>query len=848
MFEKRGVSAKVISIILTVVIIGLIVLAGPAEAFTLNLSSSTPSVNVGEEISFIAELNIAEGELLPVEYLELSVGGVLCRFDVDGTNISGCAGLGIVRIEDANSTYGNFSGNFSGTEYNFGYGYGYGYGGAGRLAYNITLDSTVLGTGEHPTLLRAKMTDEDAFVFDGNNVTVLPSGNETFVPVVISNESVDPVCALEDDEITLYADVTGSIELVQIDLNYNNGTFYTVNLSGTSEGTYAYTLNASDVGAGNTLTWEFVVRDTQGGDNFGVPTNSVRVNSMTHLSVVPSPANGDRGWYVTEPNFTLSNPDGNISYSWDGGDFQNYSGSFGLEGIQNSSEGGVHVLHYKSDVCSEATKQFSSKFDFADPEITIVSPLDGAVINESAGLIEANIDDPYNNSGVNESSIKLLLDGSFVSFTLGGSGEVTHAFSNLSNGLHNVNLSASDNAGRSSEVGWSFSVNVTLPEPEPNLVIYKPTTGVYNNRRVQFNITTVDESARLVYINDNENNPRERLLCRNCDEYGLTRKKLVSLKEGENNLTIIAINQTGGHEEEGVSVFVDSVEPRIRKAEPTRGFTDGNFFIDFEELNPVQVLLHYGNTQSGQRIQNVNISECDLDRTYECNVEVNLTDYEAEEINYFFEVIDVANNTDHSRTRTLDVDLTDPVINSFEGDVDGKRIEFTLDISELNFDRVTYVDLMDPRLKEKTVCTRLNNRICTKRISFADGQHDLVFKVSDEAGNYETRNFSVFIDSIDPRILSAEPRRGNTTGEFYVRFKETNPLFLVLNYGNGPTGMNSSDVDMSQDCFFNGRDYECNTSVNLTAYDGQEISYWFVLTDVAGQTDESPVREVTVDL
>ena len=112
MIEERGARAKVVSVVLTVIVAGLLFLTGPAGAFSLNLSSSVSSVNIGEEISFTASLDIEAGERLPVEYLEIEVGGVVCRFESNGDIISGCNNLSIVRIENASFTEGNRTGNF----------------------------------------------------------------------------------------------------------------------------------------------------------------------------------------------------------------------------------------------------------------------------------------------------------------------------------------------------------------------------------------------------------------------------------------------------------------------------------------------------------------------------------------------------------------------------------------------------------------------------------------------------------------------------------------------------------------------------------------------------------------
>lgn len=81
---EKGVRNKIFSIILTTVKLGLLIFSGPAQAFTLNVFPTQSFANIGEKISFIASLNIASGERLPVNYLELEIQGFTnCRFNTN---------------------------------------------------------------------------------------------------------------------------------------------------------------------------------------------------------------------------------------------------------------------------------------------------------------------------------------------------------------------------------------------------------------------------------------------------------------------------------------------------------------------------------------------------------------------------------------------------------------------------------------------------------------------------------------------------------------------------------------------------------------------------------------------
>jgi hypothetical protein len=160
---KNNIKTKSIAGILTVMVIALLIIAGPVQGFSLGLSLDDNYVDKGEEVVFTAEIDIASGENLPVDYLVLRLSGpenVDCRFNVDGSIISGCKGITIVANNNANYGYGYGYGYNQGNHY-FGYGYGYGYGVSGsKLSYTITLDTSNYNTGIYNTELEAKIGSE----------------------------------------------------------------------------------------------------------------------------------------------------------------------------------------------------------------------------------------------------------------------------------------------------------------------------------------------------------------------------------------------------------------------------------------------------------------------------------------------------------------------------------------------------------------------------------------------------------------------------------------------------------------------------------------------------------------
>ena len=126
-----------------------------------------------------------------------------------------------------------------------------------------------------------------------------------------------------------------------------------------------------------------------------------------------------------------------------------------------------------------------------------------------------------------------------------------------------------------------------------------------------------------------------------------------------------------------------------------------------------------------------------------CDISVDLDDYDEKEIQYRFELTDIAENVAISkRPIFLDVDISDPIVlnpDSFWEQGVGRYnryIYFDIEIDEPNFDELsyTYVDYRG-RTREKRLCSRLKEGRCTVKKSFRKGDQVLDVQVVDEAGN-----------------------------------------------------------------------------------------------------------------
>ena len=290
-------------------------------------------------------------------------------------------------------------------------------------------------------------------------------------------------------------------------------------------------------------------------------------------------------------------------------------------------------------------------------------------------------------------------------------------------------------------------------QTQMDMVLHSPLQSLSSDRRIPFNLTTNEMVDKITYIDNSDSRPREKSLCtRNCNGYGNDRAKLQSFSDGYHNLTFYAIKDGEVVDIENTDFLIDSKKPRISKTEPRRGFASGIFNVEFTEDNPAQLTLFYGNSILTHSINIEN--ECILDRArYKCQTEVNLEDFDGQEIQYWFNLTDVVGNSVANRPVTrIKVDTTSPVLNnpeSFWEQGEGRYeryIYFTFNVTELNFDEISYIDWSDSRPREMRLCSRLRAGICEVKKSFRTGEHNLTVNILDDAGNSIGKNINFIVN------------------------------------------------------------------------------------------------------
>ncbi len=402
------------------------------------------------------------------------------------------------------------------------------------------------------------------------------------------------------------------------------------------------------------------------------------------------------------------------------------------------------------------------------------------------------------------------------------------------NVCNNLALSCSFNGG-----------NTTVDQDPPHMDINSPVEGeIYGDRSILVDIDP-DESASLYYMDNDEERLGWKQLCSRCSSYSRER----SFKEGRNDLTFKAVDESGNEATFDVVFYIDSIDPKISKTAPTKGFAGGIFNVSFQESSPSGLVLNYGNIETGMRSRTVDIeNDCtqNVDK-YACMVEVDLSNFDEETIEYSFVLEDIGGNSIESKIILLPVDYSDPRINSLDYTIEGKSVTFMIDVTEQNLDKITYIDTTDPKAKEKTLCSGSQGILCEKKVSFKDGDHTVAIRARDKAGNMAEQTVVFFTDSTKPKIKKMLPTGGFASGDFYVEFEEQNAVSLILHYGNGADDRNSN-IDLNGCADLGSGKHTCTADVDLTDYDGESIQYWFEINDRVNNTVLSKSIKLMVDI
>ncbi len=569
--------------------------------------------------------------------------------------------------------------------------------------------------------------------------------------------------------------------------------------------------------------------------------------SKTNTTLVVDPPDGKNGWYTYVPLVTLFNSnvtplfesdpdclsdpssddcDYRIVYHWDMVlPDQVYAGP--INGTEDPATGGISTLHYHAEDSNgntEPDRVFISKVDFTPPSIRKVYPEPDSVVYSEEVVLSAYFEEFFqSNSGIDLSSLVVKVDGVDVPFIAHPEdiidASVESDLENLTVGNHTVYIYVEDNAGNFAERSWSFRFT---HNPVYSMDILSPLEGeAYSTRRVPVNVSLDDD----VYFLGYSDNGRSFIkLCNGCIRY----ERLVSFSDGNHVLLFVA---RAGSEEftKEISFLVDTKKSKIIDTSPDF-YTTGNFSVTYTEANVEEVRLFWKFVGSPS-FNEVVLDGCPSGNVKTCSTFVDFGVGE-DVVEYYFVVSDPITSV-QSKLKKVVVDTKAPVLTVFDPEgatYEKKSIPINLVTSEV----VKMISYSADGGPFRSLCIKCDHYDRAK--PFSDGKHNITFKAVDYAGNSDEYYVEFEVDSMRPRIHKTYPDK-YTNGTFWVVYTEDDLQSAAL-YFDG----HSVDMDCPS-----GRKAVCSVSVDLSAYDGMLIDYYFRLSDKIGYIT-SPLRSVWVDV
>ncbi|MFH2020089.1 MAG: putative metal-binding motif-containing protein [archaeon] len=364
--------------------------------------------------------------------------------------------------------------------------------------------------------------------------------------------------------------------------------------------------------------------------------------------------------------------------------------------------------------------------------------------------------------------------------------------------------------------------------------LYTPNDLVYTSRKIPFNIICDRQVAEIKYSMDNSRFIRS---CTNCN----SNYRNLYFSEGHNNFFVQVVHN-GQTYNFGASFFVDSRVPYISGTNPRSGYSNGWFSIDYTEENVKNITLFVRGI--GGQFFSVSKDDCPSGSRQTCSIFSDVSAFDGDEIEYYFTVEDIAGGNTDSRLTRLRVDMTSPImtiLTPFENIYSTNSVLFDINITEPVI--LSYLDKSDASPRDRQLCSSCN--LYSRTVTFSDGFHNITITAADSAGNTDTYNVTFYVDKTAPRIRSTSPTSGYTNGDFTVIYTEDTPVMVKLFYRQvgAPVFLGLPRTDCPA-----GRDQTCDFHADISSYDGNSIEYYFRIEDISGNSAESRLYSLSVDI
>jgi len=223
---------KMFAFLLALLILMLIVLAGPAQSLITGFTISNSVVKIGESTIFTVSAEIESQEILDIKNLTLMLTGptsLSCIFDTDGNPLSSCPGISIQKLQSP--------------PFQFGYGFL-----PGILEYKVVMNSSVLDKGTYDVKFLLNLPNQQIQT-EQKELTVIIQGEEITqcsLRAKSGTVNIGETLFNSKNDLSLYVGGTAS----------SNGKGTLTVQKGKSRATYNFNINNAFLLDANTIIFE----------------------------------------------------------------------------------------------------------------------------------------------------------------------------------------------------------------------------------------------------------------------------------------------------------------------------------------------------------------------------------------------------------------------------------------------------------------------------------------------------------------------------------------------------------------------------------------------------------------
>ena len=476
---------------------------------------------------------------------------------------------------------------------------------------------------------------------------------------------------------------------------------------------------------------------------------------------------------TTPPTITISSPnDGDIfdtdtiTVTWSGSDsttgidhYEIYDNgnavdtnipasqtSYTLTGLGDGS----HTIEVRAvdGAGNTGSDSVSITVDTTAPTVTITSPSDGAILDNSTVVVQWSGSDAT--TGIDH--YELYLDGSPVDTNIPSS-QNSYTLSGLGDGSHTIEVRAVDGAGNTG----SDSVSITIQEP-PEVNIESPTEDQSSGEAYVGGDTVVVSWSGS--DNSGIDHYEVSVDSGSWTNIGLsTNYETTFSTEGVHNITVRAYDENGNYDEDVIQVVVDWSDPSISLTCPSAMTSDSgtaSIQVTWSGSDAVSGIDHYEIFVDGSWINVGNVTSYNIDTS-------SMSDgiYAV-----FVRAFDRAGYYSQT-TLLLIVDKTAPSL-SIVNPADGSYIADTsVVVSWTASDNIIGIDHFEVRVDSGS-WTNVGRETAYLVTGLSEAPHTIYVRAYDAAGNYVEASVSITVDLADPDVSITSPTDGGVVSSSSV--------------------------------------------------------------------------------